>query len=112
MLSFKRYLWQNVDGNLNNGELGSWPPLMKIMVAVQAIKCSKNPLNDNEVETRACLDISTVFLGIWIPIVKIRWSWDRLIFNTLRPRLNGRYFADDTFERIFLNETFRFSIKI
>ena len=32
--------------------------------------------------------------------------------NTLRPRQNGRYFADDTFKRIFLNETFRFLIKI
>ena len=34
------------------------------------------------------------------------------IFNTLRPRQNGRHFADDTFKRIFLNETFRISIKI
>ena len=26
------------------------------------------------------------------------------LFNTLRPRQNGRHFADDTFRRIFLNE--------
>ena len=32
--------------------------------------------------------------------------------NTLRPRQNGRHFADDTFKCIFLNETFRISIKI
>ena len=33
-------------------------------------------------------------------------------FNTLRPRQNGRHFADDTFKPIFLNENIRISIKI
>ena len=33
-------------------------------------------------------------------------------FNTLRPRQNGRHFADDTFKRIFLNENVRIPIKI
>ena len=33
-------------------------------------------------------------------------------FNTLRPRQNGRRFADDTFKRILLNENVRISIKI
>ena len=32
--------------------------------------------------------------------------------NTLRPGQNGRHFADDTFKRIFLNESVRISIKI
>ena len=32
--------------------------------------------------------------------------------NTLRPRQNGRRFADDTFRRIFLNENVKISIKI
>ena len=32
--------------------------------------------------------------------------------NTLRPRQNGRLFADDTFKRIFLNENIRISIEI
>ena len=32
--------------------------------------------------------------------------------NTLRPRQNGRHFADDTFKRIFLNENVGISIKI
>ena len=31
--------------------------------------------------------------------------------NTLRPRQNGRLFADDTFKRIFLNENIRISTK-
>ena len=35
-----------------------------------------------------------------------------VILNTLRPRQNGRHFADDTFKHIFLNENVRISIKI
>ena len=31
--------------------------------------------------------------------------------NTLRPRQNGRLFADDSFKRIFLNENIRISTK-
>ena len=34
------------------------------------------------------------------------------LFNTLRPKQNGRCFADDTFKRIFLNENVRILIKI
>ena len=34
------------------------------------------------------------------------------IFNTLRPRQNGRRFTDDTFKRIFVNENVRILIKI
>ena len=34
------------------------------------------------------------------------------LFNTLRPRQNGRHFGDDTFKRIFLNESVEISIKI
>ena len=33
-------------------------------------------------------------------------------FNTLKPRQNGRYFPDDTFKRIFLNENVWISTKI
>ena len=39
-------------------------------------------------------------------------NWDHLnSFNTLRPGQNGRHFADDTFNRIFVNENVRISIK-
>ena len=31
-------------------------------------------------------------------------SISHIAFNTLRPRQNGRHFADDTFKRIFFNE--------
>ena len=36
----------------------------------------------------------------------------KLHFNTLRPRQNGRRFANDIFKRIFLNENVYISIKI
>ena len=61
------------------------------------------------------------FLHYW-PFVRdflhnrpVMWNldcWFVVSFNTLRPRQNGRNFADDTFKCIFLNETFRISIKI
>ena len=35
-----------------------------------------------------------------------------VVFNTLRPRQNGRHFPDDIFKFIFLNENGRISIKI
>ena len=35
-----------------------------------------------------------------------------LIFNILRPRQNGRHFADDTYKRILSNENVRISNKI
>ena len=36
---------------------------------------------------------------------------DVIIFNTSRPRQNGRHFADDIFKCIFLNENARISLK-
>ena len=35
-----------------------------------------------------------------------------VLINSLRPRQNGRRFADDTFKRIFFNENVRISLKI
>ena len=43
------------------------------------------------------------------------WCLDASVIdkiNTLGPRQNGRYFTDDTFKYIFLNETIRISINI
>ena len=37
-------------------------------------------------------------------------GWD--LVNSLRPRQNGRHFADDTFKRIFMNENVRIAINI
>ena len=40
-------------------------------------------------------------------------SWvSRVLVNTLRPKQNGRHFADDTFKCIFLNANVRISIEI
>ena len=39
------------------------------------------------------------------------WFRKYLGLNTMRPRQNGRHFADDTFNRIFVNENVRISIK-
>ena len=41
------------------------------------------------------------------------WEWRGLVgkvISTLRPRQNGRHFADDTFNCIFVNENVRISI--
>ena len=38
-------------------------------------------------------------------------GWFATLFNTLRPRQNGRHFADVTFNRIFVNENVRISIE-
>ena len=46
-------------------------------------------------------------LGYWIqPMLKF------MFFNTLRPRQNGRHFADDIFKCIFLNENVWISLNI
>ena len=44
--------------------------------------------------------------GSWVQLI------EKTAFNTLRPRQNGRLFADDTSKRIFLNENIRIAIKI
>ena len=41
-----------------------------------------------------------------------QWWWLCLCLNTLRPRQNGRHFADDTFKRIFVNENVIILIEI
>ena len=43
--------------------------------------------------------------------VRTQW-WHNTSVNTLRPRQNGRHFADDIFARIFFNENVWISIKI
>ena len=59
---------------------------------------------------RACHPIA-VITGTIIPSFEQESEWV-INFNTLRPRQNGRHFADDTFKRIFLNENVKILIKI
>ena len=49
-----------------------------------------------------------------IPIILVRppGSWAKTFPNTLRPRQNGRHFAEDIFKYIFLNENVIISAKI
>ena len=52
---------------------------------------------------------------IWMSQISSQQFMDdifKFLFNTLRPRQNGRLFADDTLKRIFLNENIRIAIKI
>ena len=48
----------------------------------------------------------------WHGIVECFMVGLALGLNTLRPRQNGRHFADDTFKHIFFNENVRISIEI
>ena len=45
---------------------------------------------------------------LWLQVL---WHSIECKINSLRPRQNGRPFADDTFKRIFLNENIRISTK-
>ena len=58
-----------------------------------------------------CISVNQI-CGILIRMHFYMRSWQKGGINTLRPRQNGRRFADDTFTRIFLNENVRISIKI
>ena len=74
----------------------------------------------NTVNHRLCNWLPLWCSSIWIihfplvypPTVWIHMLKQHLVFNTLRPRQNGRHFADDTFKRIFLNEIVKISIQI
>ena len=46
---------------------------------------------------------------LWLAWAGLVWP---PVFNTLRPRQNGRHFPDDIFKCIFLNENVLISIKI
>ena len=49
-----------------------------------------------------------ILLTVLVACVEVRY-W--CLINSLRPRQNGRLFADGTFKRIFLNENIRISTK-
>ena len=57
----------------------------------------------------------SVFSDCWqyavLSVIGLRNNGTRPLYNTLRPRQNGRHFADDIFECIFLNENVWILIK-
>ena len=50
----------------------------------------------------------------WYGLIYWYWIYEfrKALVNTLKPRQNGRHFADDIFKRIFLKENVSISIKI
>ena len=44
--------------------------------------------------------------------IRMVGGWTPYVFNTLRPRQNGRHFSDDIFRRTSLNENIRISSNI
>ena len=62
------------------------------------------------IETSPCFSPSLSYRHQTIAWTTADFSLSTL--NTLRPRQNGRHFADDTFKRIFLDKDVRISIKI
>ena len=73
------------------------PETMTYYITNWVVK-NKLKLNLNAFENVIC--------KIWAIMLRLQWV------NTLRPRQNGRHFADDPFKCIFLNETLRILIKI
>ena len=55
-------------------------------------------------------DLYSPVLYTWYCVIWLRISLSHL--NTLRPRQNGRHFADDIFKCIFLNQNARISLEI
>ena len=57
-----------------------------------------------------------IYIYIWMQPATQLWSSEKTPYAsrdiTLRPRQNGRHFADVTFKHIFLKENIRISIKI
>ena len=52
-----------------------------------------------------------IFINNWKSSGEMIFIMNAHFFNPLRLRQNGRHFADDTFNRIFVNENVRISIK-
>ena len=63
-------------------------------------------------EIWSCKHIQNFFQWWLITSLLTHKSGATQILNTLRPKQNGRHFADDTFKCIFMNENVRISINI
>ena len=79
---------RNLRDAINKSKINAWLLLLYVVLITVFICCEK----------------------IQLPDAKEWWNWISS-FNTLRPRQNGRHFADDIFKCIFLNGNVRISIK-
>ena len=64
---------------------------------------------------KVATDNNTVLAPTMAQCLTVSWNYDspvHLGINTLRPRQNGRHFADDIFKCIFLNENVWIPVKI
>ena len=63
--------------------------------------------------TVICFNNSATIISMWNDNSCVHFSLNVIYpLNSLRPRQNGRHFADDIFKRIFVNENVRISIEI
>ena len=65
--------------------------------------------------SQQCWPLTIMPLGTSVSKIRNKiqqFSFKEMHFNTLRPRQNGRHFADDIFKCIFLNENTSISIDI
>ena len=66
--------------------------------------CCSDANDNDQIQSQLCS-----CSDIWAVVTCTKLAW---IINTLRPRQNGRHFADDIFKCIFLNENVWIPIKI
>ena len=80
------------------------------MIRLLVVRCkSLSSIIDNVIFLHPC-SFEKWCIARFIHVFQVKINTTRV--NTLRPKQNGRRFADDTFKRIFLNENVRISIKI
>ena len=91
-----------------------WINFSEILIRIQAFSIKKMLLKMSSAKWRpSCLGLNVLMIIIreercgFFPVPLPNHSLD-----TLRPRQNGRHFADDSFKYIFLNENVSISIKI
>ena len=78
-------------------------------VSCQANAWTKHIMSTGPLTTYFCEIVLKITFFCYENSLKTSAKWH---FNTLRPRHNGRHFADDIFKCIFFNENVRISIKI
>ena len=86
--------------------------LIQVLSNVMTI-CERFPLTQKQLTCRSYYTRPLVVRKSTLSVFHHKAIWVHSCFiNSLRPRHDGRHFADDTFNRIFVNENVRILIKI